>query len=167
MRQQLIGLGAAALLGAFAGQAGAHTYWTSSSGDFVWPCSGKVTATWYYRSGGLHGGIDLAGAYGQVIIAARSGYARDVNYGGYSYGRLVIVSHSSGYQTYYGHNSAYAHTGYVTRGTRIAYEGQSGNATGPHCHFEIRRYGSRLHVPGYLYSYKTRGYPIPYNYSGI
>ena len=167
MKLNLMGLAAVVGMGMFAGQADAHTLWASSTGDFVWPVGGRITTTRYYRSGAFHGGNDIAGSYNTPVIASRSGYASRINYGSYSYGRLVRVSHSGGYQTYYAHNNSYGHYGSVRRGTIIAYRGSSGNSTGAHVHFEIRRYSSRLYIPGYVGQYVTRGYRVPYNYSGI
>ncbi len=140
---------------------------SGSGADFVWPASGRCTATWRYRSGALHAAIDIAGPYGQAIIAPRGGYARFINYGNYSYGRLVYVTTSSGYSTYHAHNSRYGRSGSVSRGTVIAYEGSTGNSSGPHSHFEIRRYGTRLWIPGYVGQTIYRGRGVPYNFSGI
>jgi murein DD-endopeptidase MepM/ murein hydrolase activator NlpD len=134
--------------------------------DFSWPMTGRITATRYYSSGRYHGAIDLAGAYGRAIGAARAGYARQYyTYGGY--GRYVIVTHSAGYRTIYGHMSRYGYRGSVGRNTTIGYEGSTGNSTGPHLHFELQRYGTRQYIPGYVGQYKYRGYPVYYNYSGI
>jgi murein DD-endopeptidase MepM/ murein hydrolase activator NlpD len=89
----------------------------------------------------IHTGIDIAGPWGTPIIAADTG----VLYlfpGYYGYGNYLIIIHGHGYSTLYGHTASFArglHSGQiVARGTVIAYEGSTGNSTGPHLHFEIR-----------------------------
>ena len=87
----------------------------------------------------MHSGIDICASAGTIVRAAQSGV---VTFSGVSgnYGRMVIITHADGYQTVYAHNSV----NIVTRGQRvnqgdpIARVGATGNATGNHCHFEIR-----------------------------
>jgi len=59
-------------------------------------------------------------------------------YGGY--GRLVIVDHGNGYQTYYGHLSRVnVMAGQMVRqGDVVGLVGMSGRTTGPHLHYEVR-----------------------------
>lgn len=134
---------------------------------FHWPATGRVTSNYYSkRPYGYHRAIDIAGPNGQTILAAYSGR---VSFRGWSggYGNLVILSHVQGYSTYYAHNSRFAVSSgqYVGRDARIAYEGSTGHSTGPHCHFEIRRYGTKLYVPAGIGSTKYKGTTIPYQYS--
>lgn len=141
----------------------------SAEAHFKWPASGKVTSNYYSkRSYGYHRAVDIAGPYGQTIKAAYSGR---VNFRGWSggYGYLVILSHINGYTTYYAHNRSFAVRWgqYVSQCQTIAYEGSTGNSTGPHCHFEIRRWGSKLYIPASIGSYKTKCTTISYNYPGM
>jgi murein DD-endopeptidase MepM/ murein hydrolase activator NlpD len=89
----------------------------------------------------IHTGIDIAGPWGTPIIAADTGIIYFYP-GIYGYGNYIIIIHGHGYSTLYGHLSSYArglHSGQiVARGSVIAYEGSTGNSTGPHLHFEIR-----------------------------
>jgi murein DD-endopeptidase MepM/ murein hydrolase activator NlpD len=89
----------------------------------------------------IHTGIDIAGPWGTPIIAADTGVIYFYP-GYYGYGNYIIIVHGHGYSTLYGHLSSYArglHSGQiVARGRVIAYEGSTGNSTGPHLHFEIR-----------------------------
>jgi murein DD-endopeptidase MepM/ murein hydrolase activator NlpD len=89
----------------------------------------------------IHTGIDIAGPWGTPIIAADTGVIY-LYPGSYGYGNFVIMIHGNGYSTLYGHLSSFAptmHSGQiVARGTLIAFEGSTGNSTGPHVHFEIR-----------------------------
>ena len=124
---------------------------TMASGSFSWPTSGRLTSTFGGRRspGGIgstnHKGIDIAGSRGQAIKAADGG---TVTYAGWmgGYGYLVIIDHGNGYQTYYGHNSKLlVNVGTkVYKGQQIAKMGSTGNSTGNHCHFEIRRNGSYI-----------------------
>jgi murein DD-endopeptidase MepM/ murein hydrolase activator NlpD len=97
------------------------------------------------RAGGRrHQGVDFPVPYGTRIGAAAAGTtifaAR--NYGGY--GNLVVIQHQLGYTTWYAHMSRI--TSWVgervSPGTRIGYVGSTGYSTGPHLHFEIRRYNT-------------------------
>jgi murein DD-endopeptidase MepM/ murein hydrolase activator NlpD len=88
-----------------------------------------------------HKGIDLRGRYGQTVFAADSGtvlYAAATMKG---YGKAVILDHGDGWTTLYAHNSALlVRVGEtVERGAPIARVGRTGNASGLHCHFEVRR----------------------------
>jgi len=89
----------------------------------------------------IHTGIDIAGPWGTPIIAADTGIIYFYP-GIYGYGNYVVIIHGHGYSTLYGHTAYFAHglrSGQiVARGTVIAYEGSTGNSTGPHVHFEIR-----------------------------
>lgn len=86
-----------------------------------------------------HTGIDYSAAYGTPIFATASG---TVEYAGWrgGYGKLVVVRHPNGYATYYGHCSRLLvkKGAYVKQGEIIAEVGQTGDATGPHVHYEIR-----------------------------
>jgi murein DD-endopeptidase MepM/ murein hydrolase activator NlpD len=89
----------------------------------------------------IHTGIDIAASYGSQVVAADTGviylYA-----GTFGYGNYIVIIHGNGYSTLYGHLASFAgglQSGQiVARGTTIAYEGSTGNSTGPHLHFEIR-----------------------------
>ena len=89
----------------------------------------------------IHTGIDIAGPWGTPIIAADTGVIY-LYPGYYGYGNYIIIIHGHGYSTLYGHTASFArglHSGQIiARGTVIAYEGSTGNSTGPHLHFEIR-----------------------------
>ena len=89
----------------------------------------------------IHTGIDIAAPWGSPIIAADTGTIFFYP-GYYGYGNYIIIIHGHGYSTLYGHLSSFArglHSGQIiARGSLIAYEGSTGNSTGPHLHFEIR-----------------------------
>lgn len=89
----------------------------------------------------IHTGIDIAGPYGTPVIAADTGVVYFYP-GSYGYGNYVLMIHGNGYSTLYGHlsrfNGGMSSGMIVARGDVIAYEGSTGNSTGPHLHFEIR-----------------------------
>jgi murein DD-endopeptidase MepM/ murein hydrolase activator NlpD len=95
------------------------------------------------RGGGrAHDGLDFPVPYGTRVGAAGRGatiYAA-YNYGGY--GNLVVIQHRLGYTTWYAHLSEITSWvgEQVVGGTRIGYVGSTGYSTGPHLHFEVRRY---------------------------
>jgi len=87
----------------------------------------------------FHAGLDLPANYATPIYAPASGvvvYAKEKG----AYGNFLLITHSYGFQTAYGHLSKYTvKTGdYVVKGQKIAYVGSTGRSTGPHLHYEIR-----------------------------
>lgn len=113
---------------------------SNSEIDFRKPLdTGVLTSRFGMRSLGNHGGLDFGAPIGTPIHVAEDGVVTFVGwYGGY--GNLVKVQHASGYETYYGHCSAFGcEVGdEVSKGDVIAYVGNTGRSTGPHVHFEIR-----------------------------
>ncbi len=88
----------------------------------------------------MHAGIDIPKPYGTPVYPARSGIVIETGWKE-GYGLLVIVRHSDGWTTRYGHLSKIeAHVGQeVQRGkTLLGKVGATGHATGPHLHFEVR-----------------------------
>lgn len=108
---------------------------TSEFGERISPYTGEV--------GTLHTGIDVAEKLGTPIKAAADGIVVQAGWTAAGYGKLVEVSHGYGYSTFYAHCSRLkASPGQkVRKGDVIAYVGSTGNATGPHLHYEIRLYG--------------------------
>jgi len=109
---------------------------------FRWPVDApRVTSLFGSRWGRPHEGIDLQAAIGTPVYAADEG---EVVYAGNSvrgYGNMVVLKHGDALLTVYAHNSVLlVKVGqHVSAGQRIALSGQSGHATGPHVHFEVRR----------------------------
>lgn len=123
--------------------------------NLIEPVSGKITSRYGEKSGirsGAHTGLDIANSYGTPIKACASGTVVFAGTKG-SYGRMVIISHGNGVQTYYGHNSSLkVSVGQtVSQGQTIALMGSTGNSTGNHCHLEIRLNGTSLNPSYYLY----------------
>jgi peptidoglycan hydrolase-like protein with peptidoglycan-binding domain len=93
------------------------------------------------REGGRrHAGIDFPVAHGTLVAAGGVGTTIFAGYNRAGYGNLVVIQHRLGYTSWYAHLSQV--TSWVgervSGGTRIGYVGATGNATGPHLHFEVR-----------------------------
>ena len=99
-----------------------------------------------------HTGLDIATSTGTPVVAAASGTVTFSGWKG-SYGYLMVITHSNGVQTYYGHCSKlyYSAGASVSQGQTIAAVGSTGNSTGPHLHFEIRVNGIAYNPQNYLY----------------
>ncbi len=89
-----------------------------------------------------HNGLDLAAPAGAPVRAAGAGIVRFAGDAG-SYGNLVVVDHGGGLETRYAHLSAVAVKAGepLAAGATVGAVGQTGRATGPHLHFEVRRGG--------------------------
>jgi murein DD-endopeptidase MepM/ murein hydrolase activator NlpD len=87
----------------------------------------------------FHTGIDLAAPLGSAVYAVLPGSARVVP-AATGFGLHILLLHAGGYLTIYGHllGAAVQSGDSVLAGQLIAYEGSSGNSTGPHLHFEVR-----------------------------
>ena len=109
--------------------------------DFAWPVQGAVSSRFGSRGWSHHEGIDIPAREGTPVLASESG--RVIHSEGRigDYGNVVIVRHAGHYATIYAHNrrNLVRDGDFVEKGQPIAQVGDSGNATGPHLHFEIRR----------------------------
>lgn len=119
----------------------------SFAAEAYWPVhTGRLTSTVGWRkdpfgSGKLkyHRGYDIAVPHGTTVMATAPG---KVYFSGQykGYGLLIVVEHSSGIYTMYGHNSKLlVRVGEIVQtGTPIALAGSTGRSTGSHVHYEIR-----------------------------
>ena len=89
-----------------------------------------------------HHGVDYAAATGTPVSTVGDGRVSFAGRKG-AYGNLIIITHSNGYQTYYGHLSRFAkgirRGEKVKQGDLVGYVGATGLATGPHLHYEMRQ----------------------------
>lgn len=116
----------------------------STSSIFRWPVEGQITSKFGWRHGRQHKGIDIwnAACSRALIYASSSGVVTRAGYTN-GYGNLVVIDHGGGWVTYYAHLSRIS----VGKGQRIeagdvvGNMGRTGNATGYHLHFEIRKNG--------------------------
>ena len=129
-----------------------------SSKGFIRPVtSGRITATMYYSSGKYHGAVDFGVSTGTPVYAAADGIVVTSTWGGSdSYGYYIKIKHYNGLYTLYAHGSSLvAKVGQeVNQGDLIMYSGNTGNSTGPHLHFEVRKspggYSNRVNPLNYL-----------------
>ena len=119
-----------------------------SLSSWGWPTDSGYTISSYYgyrpaiygRS--WHSGIDIAGTgYGSNVYASNNGVIEELGWH-YSYGNYIVINHNNGYWTLYAHMSGFASNvsngSTVSRGQVIGYVGSTGEASGPHLHYELR-----------------------------
>jgi murein DD-endopeptidase MepM/ murein hydrolase activator NlpD len=132
--------------------------WTQlADAPSIWPVEGRVGSSFGQREdpfngeGKFHTGIDIEAPYGTPVRAAADGDATGESMGA-GYGRQVVLNHGHDVLTVYGHLSAIAVLPgqHVIRGQVIGYVGQSGRATGPHLHYEVRVHNVPVNPHKYL-----------------
>jgi murein DD-endopeptidase MepM/ murein hydrolase activator NlpD len=111
-----------------------------------WPVDGRMTSPWGVRMRGgwfdFHHGVDVYVPSGTPVRAMKSGRVAHAGNMG-SYGLVVMIDHGTNLRTVYAHLSRID----VRAGEHVAHQhviglsGATGNATGPHLHFEIIRWG--------------------------
>lgn len=110
-------------------------------GKLLWPVAGgRFVSQFGQRWGRYHDGVDIAAPSGTAIFAAHDAEVIYSNNKLRGYGNLVVMRANDGLTTVYSHNRRnLVDVGdKVRRGTKIAEVGQTGRATGPHLHFEVR-----------------------------
>ena len=126
---------------------------------FFWPLqeNGYISSPFGYRSDPftgeqkLHGGTDISADTGDPVLAAAEGDVIMAEWDD-SYGYFVKIRHNDMFSTLYAHCSALHVTAgqHVTTGQVIADVGETGAATGPHLHFEVRIYEERVDAMQYF-----------------
>jgi murein DD-endopeptidase MepM/ murein hydrolase activator NlpD len=111
----------------------------------AWPVAGPVGDRFGPRGDRFHAGIDLVAAAGAPVSAAAAGTVVWVGVRS-GWGLCVTVAHGGGVRTLYAHLSrASVRLGArVSTGTSIGGVGTTGDATGPHLHFEVRVRGAAV-----------------------
>ena len=132
-----------------------------STGQFIWPISGRITSGFGYRFHPIHHrtiqhtGLDIAGPNRAPIKAADGGQVIWAGWKG-GYGKTVMINHGNrkgrNLVTLYGHLSGISVSSgqSVRKGQVIGREGSTGYATGPHLHFEVRVNGAPVNPLSYL-----------------
>jgi peptidoglycan hydrolase-like protein with peptidoglycan-binding domain len=110
------------------------------------PVSAPVTDRFGPRGNRFHAGLDLPASYGARVRAARKGRVVKAGWSSGGFGYLVVIRHRRHVRSMYAHLSHIGvHRGErVVAGERIGRVGASGEATGPHLHFEVRRRGAAV-----------------------
>jgi murein DD-endopeptidase MepM/ murein hydrolase activator NlpD len=109
----------------------------------------KLPIQHFYVSQGFwffHSGIDMASSIGEPIHPIMSGRVVQVERGWFGYGNMVVIAHTSEYESLYAHMSKiYVVQGQeVTTDTEIGEVGSTGHSTGPHLHLEIHEDGKAI-----------------------
>jgi len=132
--------------------------WTTlADAPSIWPLEGRVASGFGERAdpingeGAFHPGIDIDAPYGTPVRAAGDGEVAGGTTGS-GYGLEVILDHGHDVETIYAHLSGIAVIPgqHVIRGQVIGYVGQSGRATGPHLHYEVRIHNVPVNPHKYL-----------------
>ncbi|WP_149083317.1 MULTISPECIES: VCBS repeat domain-containing M23 family metallopeptidase [Microbacterium] len=142
-------------------------------GAMVHPASGTILSRVDDGCGNprTHAGIDISYNANTPVVAAYAGkvITRAFSAG---YGNYMVIEHSGGYTTLYAHMATaglVAEGQTVSTGQQIGVVGSTGNSTGPHLHFEMRRNGDKsiANLGFTCQSTVTRGTPIPMDFPGL
>ncbi len=131
--------------------------WQMNVVPSLWPASGRLLSRFGARSdpftGGssFHAGVDISAMTGTPIRATADGIVRAAEWSG-AYGKLVIIDHGGGLETYYAHLNAFdvIPGQEVRRSQVIGRSGGTGRATSPHLHYEVRQGGAPVNPYKYL-----------------
>jgi murein DD-endopeptidase MepM/ murein hydrolase activator NlpD len=109
--------------------------------DFIWPVEGRINDAFEEAESRRHQGIDISSPLGAPIKASNAGTVIYSNNTIKGYGNLIILRHSEEFVTVYAHNQVnlVEEGAWVEKGQIIGKVGQTGRASGPHVHFEIRK----------------------------
>lgn len=112
----------------------------NSARAFVWPVRGRISSKFGPRDKSHHDGIDIAVVRNTPIMVAMDGkviYSDRLS----GYGNVVIVEHKGGYTTVYAHNdrNLVSKGQRLLQGQKLALAGDTGKASAPHLHFEVRK----------------------------
>ena len=126
-------------------------------GELMWPVSGPITSPFGYRMHPvyhrmiLHAGIDIGVPTGTTVAAAAEGRIIVAGYEG-DCGNMVAIDHHGGLSTMYCHLSQiFVSVGQdVQRGQAIGAAGATGDATGPHVHFQVMQDGHPVDPMSFL-----------------
>ena len=107
--------------------------------SFMWPVSGRMSSGFGVRRQRDHEGIDIVAPKGTIVLASKDGTVLFVGRLS-SYGNLIILKHHDNYFTAYAHLSEIMvkKDQKIKVGQKIGKVGQTGRASAPHLHFEIR-----------------------------
>jgi murein DD-endopeptidase MepM/ murein hydrolase activator NlpD len=134
--------------------------WTQfADAPSIWPVEGPVTSSFGEREdpfsgeGAFHAGLDISAPKGTIVRATGDGLVDSAAMVS-GYGREVVLDHGHGVRTVYGHLSGMLVLAgqHVVRGQIIGFVGQSGRATAPHLHYEVRINNTPVNPHKYLRS---------------
>jgi murein DD-endopeptidase MepM/ murein hydrolase activator NlpD len=112
----------------------------------IWAHEGKINNEFGFRRspfGGrsyeFHGGMDIDGERGDVVMAPARGVVTEAGWKG-GYGQMIEIDHGNGLRSRLGHLSKIDVSAgdTLTRGQPVGFIGSTGRSTGPHLHYELR-----------------------------
>jgi murein DD-endopeptidase MepM/ murein hydrolase activator NlpD len=124
----------------------------------IWPVNGRLLSHFGDRQdpfsgeGAFHSGVDISASKGTSVRATADGVVEHAEWASGGYGKLVVIDHGNGIQTWYAHLSGFEVVPgqEIRRGEILGYSGATGRATSPHLHFEVRRKGNPVNPYPYL-----------------
>jgi len=107
-----------------------------------------------YKTMKFHGGLDFAAPSGTPIYSTGDGVIEEASLSDVGYGNHVVVNHGYGYKSLYGHmvRMKVKRGQTVKRGDVVGWVGSTGKSTGPHCHYEVSKNGTRLDPVYFFYN---------------
>jgi murein DD-endopeptidase MepM/ murein hydrolase activator NlpD len=137
-----------------------HNYprsWQQNVVPSMWPVNGQLLSRFGDREdpfsgeGAFHKGVDISAPMGTAVHAAADGVVYSAEYSA-GYGRVVVIDHGHGMQTWYAHLSSFEVIPgeEIRRGEILGLSGASGKVTAPHLHFEVRMGGNPVNPYKYL-----------------
>ncbi len=137
-----------------------HRYayqWQIHSMPSLWPVNGQLRSPFggrhdpFSAEGEFHTGVDLSATSGTEVHVTADGVVQSAGWNT-GYGKLVVVDHGNGIETYYAHLSQFLVVPgeEVRSGEVIALSGGTGRSTSPHLHYEVRLGGTPVNPYKYL-----------------
>jgi murein DD-endopeptidase MepM/ murein hydrolase activator NlpD len=131
--------------------------WQRNVVPSIWPVNGQLMSRFGDREdpfsgeGAFHKGVDISAPMGTPVHATADGVVYSAEFFA-GYGRVVVIDHGHGMQTWYAHLSRFeVIPGEEIRiGEVLGFSGASGKVTAPHLHFEVRMGGSPVNPYKYL-----------------
>lgn len=107
-----------------------------------------------YKTTKFHAGLDFSAPQGTPIYATADGTVTTAGNTGNGFGNHVIINHGFGYETLYAHmvRVKSANGQAIKRGEVIGWVGSTGKSTGPHCHYEVHKYGEKIDPIYFFYN---------------
>ncbi len=132
--------------------------WQKHTIPAIWPVNGMLLSHFGDRQdpfsgeGAFHTGVDISAVKGTPVRAAADGVVERAEWSSGGYGRLVVIDHGNGIQTWYAHLSGFEVIPgqEIRQGEILGYSGSTGRATSAHLHFEVRRHGNPVDPYPYL-----------------
>lgn len=121
------------------------------SGTFIWPSTEHYVGGYDYNPP-IHYGIDIAGKIGNPIYAVDAGVVVYAGWNNWGYGNVIVVDHGGDWQSLYAHLNTLnveCNSG-VQQGQTIGTMGTTGNSSGPHLHFELRKGDTKVNPWSFL-----------------